>query len=546
MKGRSGVVAGLLLGGSVLLTACGGRAAPSVPAPVAPKPAADSATAPADSSVDTRFEFVILQANDVYEISPLDGGRIGGLARVAAVLRNLEQHNPNTIAILAGDFVNPSLLSGLSRMVDGQPVRIAGEQMVALMNATGFDYVVFGNHEFDISEQALLYRIAESQFAYVSANVRHNVAGGTQPFKQRGEPIPDYRVHTFTRPDGAQLRLGLIGLTLPFNRREHVAYEDLATAAKRAYAAAANESDLVLALTHLNIDQDRALARQLPELPLILGGHDHINMYVTEGTTKIAKADANARTVYLHWITHDTADHSTEVWSQLLPITDDLPEDPEVQKVVAGWEQTTEELIGSLGYAANSQVAELSELFDGREASVRSRQTNLGQSIACAMRAADTAGSELAFLNGGSIRVDDQLFGQVQQRDVLRTLPFGGPIVHGRIRGAVLARALDAGLGTNIGDGGYLQVTPNVVATADGYTIDGTPLDTEREYSITLPDFLSKGLEDNLGFLGDEASYEALDDLRGVDGSTRNDVRDVWMLYLLSGAPCEPTAPGTG
>ncbi len=125
------------------------------------------------------------------------------------------------------------------------------------------------------------------------------------------------------------------------------------------------------------------------------------------------------------------------------------------------------------------------------------------------------------------------------QRDVLRTLPFGGEIVHGRMRGAILKLVLDAGLGTNLNEGGYLQLTPNVVPTDKGYSIDGAPLDPEREYRVTLPSFLSKGLEDNLEFLADEATYFPLEDLRGIDGSVRNDLRDVWMLHLLGGAECQ-------
>ena len=51
------------------------------------------------------FEFIVLQLNDVYEISPLEGGNAGGLARVAALRQQLLQENPNTLTVLAGDFM---------------------------------------------------------------------------------------------------------------------------------------------------------------------------------------------------------------------------------------------------------------------------------------------------------------------------------------------------------------------------------------------------------------------------------------------------------
>ena len=61
------------------------------------------------------FEFTILQLNDVYEIAPLEGGKVGGMARVATLLRQLEAENPNTIAVLSGDFLSPSFMGTLYR-----------------------------------------------------------------------------------------------------------------------------------------------------------------------------------------------------------------------------------------------------------------------------------------------------------------------------------------------------------------------------------------------------------------------------------------------
>jgi 2',3'-cyclic-nucleotide 2'-phosphodiesterase (5'-nucleotidase family) len=148
---------------------------------------------------------------------------------------------------------------------------------------------------------------------------------------------------------------------------------------------------------------------------------------------------------------------------------------------------------------------------------------------------ADTT-AEVALLNSGSIRVDDRLVGTVLQRDVLRTLPFGGEIVHGRFRGSLLKRILDVGLHDNLDSGGYLQLSPNLEERGGGYFVDGAPLDTSRTYEVVLPQFLSAGLEKDLGFLKDAGPYTSLA-LRGVGGQPRNDLRDVVILYLKSLLP---------
>ena len=117
--------------------------------------------------------FNILQINDVYEIAPIQGGKFGGMARVETVRQNLLKEDKNTMTVLAGDFLNPSLIGTMK--VDGERVR--GKQMVEVMNAMDFDVVAFGNHEFDLSYTSLQDRLNESKFDWISANTLHNKDG---------------------------------------------------------------------------------------------------------------------------------------------------------------------------------------------------------------------------------------------------------------------------------------------------------------------------------------------------------------------------------
>ena len=450
----------------------------------------------AKPSADTPFEFVIVQLNDVYEISPLDGGRIGGLARVATVIKQLKEKNPNTISVLSGDFLSPSLISSLSEEVDGKKKRIAGAHMVVTLNAMGLDYVTFGNHEFDVSEEDLQLRLDESDFTYFSSNVLQQKEGpGPFAFMQRGTEIPAVATHTFKTDAGLDFKLGFIGVTLPFNQAPYVHYTDVYESGKSAFDEAQSNHDLVFAITHLAIEEDEQLALSIPDLPFIIGGHEHSDSLTTVGNTLIAKADANARTIYIHWIEYNPATTDLKIWSQLMPITEDIKPDPHTAQVVAGWEKKANDLIGNMGYNANEVITTLSVPFDGRESMIRNFQTNLGRLVACAMLDADDQ-AEFAFINSGSIRIDDKLNGQIQQRDILRTLPFGGPVVHGSFKGDVLKKVLDAGFVANKDAGGYFQTTGNVAKMDGAYSIDGTPIDANATYEAVLPEFLSLGLED--------------------------------------------------
>ncbi|MFZ1306521.1 MAG: hypothetical protein WAR80_11815, partial [Ferruginibacter sp.] len=48
-----------------------------------------------------KIEITLVQINDVYEIAPLDGGKAGGMARVATVKKEQLSKNGNTIMVMA-------------------------------------------------------------------------------------------------------------------------------------------------------------------------------------------------------------------------------------------------------------------------------------------------------------------------------------------------------------------------------------------------------------------------------------------------------------
>ena len=446
---------------------------------------------PKAPNAGSTVEVNILQLNDVYEIGPVEGGKRGGLARVATIRKRLLAENPNTITVLSGDFVSPSALG--TAKVDGQA--LAGRQMVAVLNALGLDLATFGNHEFDLKKDQLLARLQESSFSWTSANV-------TQP---NGEAFPGVSSHAILIGKGAggEVRIGVVGVTLDSNPEDFVSYADPIDSFRKKVEVLRGQTDVLVGLTHLAFEEDQALAEAIPEVDLILGGHEHENARAYRGSdfTPILKADANVRTVYVHRLTWDTARKSLAVDSRLVIVTDEIPEDPEVAKVVSDWENKGFAGFRQQGFEPTEQVAVTTVALDGREASVRNKATELTDLLARAFQA-EAQGSELALYNGGSIRIDDVLpAGPVTQYDVIRVLPFGGKVLTADIKGSLLARALDQGL-ANRGKGGFLQ-TSNVSQneSGGGWKVGGQPLDSGRTYRIAINDYLAAGKEQGLDFL---------------------------------------------
>jgi 5'-nucleotidase / UDP-sugar diphosphatase len=472
--------------------------------------AAPGAATPAAPTADSRVRFTLLQLNDVYEITPVEGGKRGGLARVATVRKELLAANPNTFTVLAGDLISPSALG--TAKVDGE--RLSGKQMIAVLNALGLDYATFGNHEFDFTAKELLARLAESRFRWISANV----------FDAEGRPFPGVAtdaVFTVADPPGAdtsRVRVALIGVTLTKNAAPWVRYTEPMAAMRERLAALGDSVDVRIGLTHLSLDEDVALAEQVPELDFILGGHEHENVEVRRGGdfTPIAKADANARSVWIHDFAWDPATKKLDVASRFLPISDAIADDPEVAKVVDDWVERGYAGFRSDGFEPEAVVTTVPVALDGRESSVRNGPTGLTDLIAEGFLAA-APGTELAVYNSGSIRIDDQIPpGEVTQYDVIRVLPFGGIVQTAELRGRLLAQTLDQGA-KSAGTGAYLQ-TARVTGGPGAWQVAGQPIADDTIYRVAISDFLASGREQGLEFLNpqnpDFLSLANHDDIR--------------------------------
>ncbi len=440
---------------------------------------------------NNEVRITVLQMNDVYEIDSVNGGKEGGLARVASLRDMLMQRNPDTLTVLAGDLFSPSAL-GTAPYKDG---RLNGKQMVATMNALGLDYITFGNHEFDLKKGPFYDRLKESEFTWISSNC----------FTENGKAFPGVAEDKIVDIKG--VKVGFFAVTLTKKQVDYVTYKDPFEIAKQKVAELRPEVDILIALTHLNKDDDIRLAEKFPKIDLILGGHEHENMqfWRGKGFTPVFKADANARTVYIHELSYDrsggaVAAKRLTITSKLQQITDVLPDQPKTAEVVKKWRE-----IGYAGFSKDGfdpeQVVATSDVdLDGLEASVRNFPTKLTELIAESMlTAADEA--QLSIYNGGSIRIDDILpAGDITEYDIIRILPFGGHVVTVTMKGSLLERALNKGKASK-GEGGFLQTGNVSGGKGKPWLIKGKELNQDVEYTVAILDYLVKVGDDKLKFL---------------------------------------------
>jgi 2',3'-cyclic-nucleotide 2'-phosphodiesterase (5'-nucleotidase family) len=166
---------------------------------------------------------------------------------------------------------------------------------------------------------------------------------------------------------------------------------------------------------------------------------------------------------------------------------------------------------------------------------MRKGPTNLGKLIAKSI-SASAPQAELALLNSGSVRIDDQLQGTISQYDILRALPFGGKIVEADIQGNLLEKILTTGA-KNAGNGGYLQTDKvEYDMVRQTWLIGGKLLDTNKTYRVALSDYLITGLESNFGFLkaGNQNILKIYEPNATDKLDLRNDIRSAVIAYLKS------------
>jgi 2',3'-cyclic-nucleotide 2'-phosphodiesterase (5'-nucleotidase family) len=376
--------------------------------------------------------FTIVHLNDVYEIFPV-GARVGdtyedrgGLAYVGTLIRQARQRGP-VLVLHAGDFISPSLLS--------IKFKHRGAQMIDAMNAIGVDIATPGNHEFDLGCRTLSDRVRQSTFQWNVANVAF----------PDGLELPAGRVVPYQVVTAAGLRIGIFGLTLPLAAVRcdsgEITFRDPVTAAHEVVAILKRERvHLIVALTHLPLATDRALAAEVPDIDLIVGGHDHHRMVDLVGKTLIAKADANATSVGAIHVKTLSANGEVVVekrWSPLEVTPRSIAPDVQVASALARYATELEPLKRTVG-ATDVPL-------DLREEIVREGESNFGNYIADLIRTEMRA--EVAIINGGAVRGDRIMpAGALTLEDVQTALVFQDRLVAINVTGEQVRHALENGV----------------------------------------------------------------------------------------------------
>lgn len=337
----------------------------------------------------------IYSTNDVH-------GQLTNFAKIARYIEKDRINYTHTLVLSGGDVFtgNP--------IVDQYPQR--GLPMIDLMNQTGYQYAVLGNHEFDYGVEVLTNCIKKAKFELICANVKSNnpsfsrpkpyvifqkgeiricILGLVETTKQyQGQPIPS------AHPE----RLKGLSFTPPFETA--LTYKHLR-----------QECDLFIGLFHIGYDTDKKIAQAMPELDVIIGGHSHTRISSTRlvNGVLITQAQDNLKYIGKTTLTFQ-GNQITGKEFELIKVEDLTEEDSGIKQTI---QRYSDEM------PLKKVLAKASAQFNGKHP--------LGALMTDAI--VNIQQTDFAFQNSGGIRIGMLPKGDITLEDVYRLDPFGNSII---------------------------------------------------------------------------------------------------------------------
>ncbi|MCR5814792.1 MAG: bifunctional metallophosphatase/5'-nucleotidase [Desulfovibrio sp.] len=464
-------------------------------------------------AVDTKADLLILHTNDTHShIAGIDkdGGACfddkdcrGGLARIAAAIKDAKAQGANVLALDAGDMFQGTLFYSVNKW----PLLAEFNKLVP------WDASTLGNHEWD-EGCAELAKYLESKrlFPILAANLK----------PEKGCPLlysdtPAYII----REIGGQ-KVGVIGLSNDevvglASACPQTKFSDRVATVKAAVKELETQGvKRIVLVTHIGLPDDRKLARSVDGIDVIVGGHTHsyLGPNSKEGPYPIVEKSPSGQPVLVV-----TAKRATQYLGELACNFDQNgvltswsgyarelePEDPRDEAVSAKIAQFAQSLNEYRAHKIGSHNIQLGP--DGMDA-CRENECLTGLIMADAMLDFGRHyGARFALLNSGGVRASLKA-GDISQGDILSAFPFGTKVVIREYSGEQIWEALEHGVADEGAKGPQMLQTAGLRYIVDGSKAPGkrvlkaeildkngqsSPLRAKKRYIVAVPSYLVEG-----------------------------------------------------
>lgn len=487
----------------------------------------------------------VVHTNDTH--SRIEEGKAEiGFAEMAAQVDKMRKDNKNLILLDAGDTFH------------GLPVAtvVKGDSIAKAMNVMGYDAMTAGNHDFNYGYDRLKEIEKTLKFPILSANVKT---------KDKKDAFKPYMIK-----EVKGIKVGIFGLSTPETATktnpknvEGVTFENPIETSKKMVQELKKENvDMIIALGHIGLDENseftsKKIIEAVDGIDLFIDGHSHTLLKdgMVVKNTLIAQTGnygQNLGVVEIGFKDKKIVDKKAslitknDVKPAVVPPADNdkKPEKDQIKAEPAGKmylepnkavlesiKKSKDEMKSVTGQVIGKTTVEL----EGKRENVRSRETNLGNLLADAMK--EETKADLAITNGGGIR-DSIDVGDITKEEVLKVLPFGSYIITKEVKGEDLVKVLEHATDAYPNVEGKFPQVSGITFKIDmskekgsrvaDIMVNGQKLDLNKMYVVATSDFIANGGDGYPVF----KTAKLLNEFEGQD--------EVLMNYLKKHNPVAP------
>lgn len=372
---------------------------------------------------------------------------LGGFARIKTLINEQKEKNPDTLLLDGGDFAMGTLIQTVFEK-EAAEIRMLGE--------LGIDATTLGNHEFDYKVKGLanmLDRAIESEDILpelLLCNVdweAMETAGLTEEQQLFADAFENYGAKEYAIAEKNGVKIAIIGVfgidALKCVPNCPIAFEEPVEAVRETvdYIKKNETVDMIVCISHSGTwedeskSEDEILAKEVPELDLIVSGHTHTKLDepIVHGDTYIVSASEYGKYLGSLSMTQNEDGRWAMEHYELIEINKDIEPDAKTQEKINQFvAMVNKEYLEQFGYT-KEQVLCTNEInfVSSQDTNDFHTEMNLGSIMADAYTYAvelydknDTHPVDVAIVPAGTIR-DTYAKGNVTTESVFSSFSLG-------------------------------------------------------------------------------------------------------------------------
>lgn len=416
------------------------------------------------------FELTILHTNDVHArieetnkyggpCEPADSVAkkcFGGVARRQTAIKDIRQTHRNVLLLDAGDQFQGTVWFNVYK----------GLATAFFMNRLGYDAMTLGNHEFDMGPPPLVTFLRALNFSVVSSNID---VSSEPKWPQREKLFNKSMVFNI----GGE-KIGVVGYVtketkwLSYPGKYIKFYDEVSSVRQQVNMLKRRGINKFIALGHSGIEVDIEIAKSVPDIDIVIGGHTNTFLYTGTAPSNeqpygqyplvvnpTARPQKNVLVVQAYTfgkylgnlkVTFDSRGEIIHYTGNPILLSGSLKQDEEILGEVT-------KRRGRVSEYSKIPLGRTHVFLDGRRETCRVRECNMGNLITDAFvhmyqkHPDETAWADvsIAMWVSGGIRssIDKKINESLTKRDLIDVLPYGNQADIIELKGVHLLEALE-------------------------------------------------------------------------------------------------------